>query len=620
MIELYINGQRSDVEQKPFTYTLQVNDMFNFDTREVSYSETIYLPTTPTNNIIFRFAGEPISDKSEAYKTHKVDYYVNGIPIVQNAIGYLIGKRGNYYIFEFKDKSLNIYNILAGKKLRDLPLYKLNHTKNESFIRKQKNKDNVIYAIADYGRQYSVNTYDYDGCMPSIRMNWVLEQIKNLRPDNSFEGNFFKSDLWESLYMTTSDPKVLNQYEVLPVIEYDGTTKINEYGKPKLYPLKFVAGQYLHENIFIESKDVNPSTFTTNEQGTYQIRVNFYSNRNNKIYLNVNSRVYEISDWTEQDERDVPDGHSTIKYRTLNITLELEANAILLLDFLKNVNEEARIEFVITKYKGANAHESVNDFALTDWFKEVFRMFSITPIFDRKTNKEIFYTLSERINAPIINWSYKFVNIKEEKYHNNNYAQVNHFVYSKYDDQTNEQKNNDYDLKFIDEYLSMFIEIKSKFYGAKNEPLDFNGFKIPRFEFWQQELKNGQVEFKEKDGRFHLFKADSVNKNINAVITKHSEQNLNQSQKITFQHSNLIIANFTNLKWFNLLNVYYKDLPRLLEHPYIVTAEFALNEIDIYEFSFFSRIYVEQLGGYFLPNKIKYKAGAVAEVEMIKIN
>ena len=161
MIELYINGQRADVEQKPFTYTLQVNDMFNFDTREVSYSETIYLPTTPTNNIIFRFAIEPISDKSEAYKTHKVDYFVNGIPIVQNAIGYLIGKRGSYYIFEFKDKSLNIYNILAGKKLRDLPLYKLNHTKNESFIRKQKNTDNVIYAIADYGRQYSVNTYDY---------------------------------------------------------------------------------------------------------------------------------------------------------------------------------------------------------------------------------------------------------------------------------------------------------------------------------------------------------------------------------------------------------------------------------------------------------------------------
>ena len=99
MIELFINGQKADVEQKPFTYTLQVNDMFNFDTREVSYSETIYLPTTPTNNIIFGFANEPLSDKVEAYKTHKVDYYVNGIPIVQSANGFLIGKRGNYFIF-----------------------------------------------------------------------------------------------------------------------------------------------------------------------------------------------------------------------------------------------------------------------------------------------------------------------------------------------------------------------------------------------------------------------------------------------------------------------------------------------------------------------------------------
>ena len=138
MIELFINGRKADVEQKPFTYTLQVNDMFNFDTREISYSETIYLPTTPANNIIFGFANEPLSDKVEAYKTHKVDYYVNGIPIVQGANGFLVGKRGNYFIFEFKDKSKDIYNYLVGKKLTDLPLQNLNHTKNEYFIKSLK--------------------------------------------------------------------------------------------------------------------------------------------------------------------------------------------------------------------------------------------------------------------------------------------------------------------------------------------------------------------------------------------------------------------------------------------------------------------------------------------------
>ena len=36
MIELIINGIAADVEQKQLTYNMQVNDMFNFDTKEVS--------------------------------------------------------------------------------------------------------------------------------------------------------------------------------------------------------------------------------------------------------------------------------------------------------------------------------------------------------------------------------------------------------------------------------------------------------------------------------------------------------------------------------------------------------------------------------------------------------
>ena len=56
-----------------------------------------------------------------------------------------------------------------------------------------------------------------------------------------------------------------------------------------------------------------------------------------------------------------------------------------------------------------------------------------------------------------------------------------------------------------------------------------------------------------------------------------------------------------------------------MEHCYCVTAEFNLSEVDIHNFSFYSRIYVRELGCYFLPNKIVYKAGALAQVEMIRI-
>ena len=44
-----------------------------------------------------------------------------------------------------------------------------------------------------------------------------------------------------------------------------------------------------------------------------------------------------------------------------------------------------------------------------------------------------------------------------------------------------------------------------------------------------------------------------------------------------------------------------------------------LNALDIYEFNFFKRIYLKQLAGYFLPNKITFKTNTLAVVELIKI-
>ncbi len=51
----------------------------------------------------------------------------------------------------------------------------------------------------------------------------------------------------------------------------------------------------------------------------------------------------------------------------------------------------------------------------------------------------------------------------------------------------------------------------------------------------------------------------------------------------------------------------------------VYTCEMNLNALDIYEFNFFKRIYLKQLAGYFLPNKITFKTNTLAVVELIKI-
>ena len=74
MIELYIDNNKAELNNNAFTYTLQVNDMFNFETREVGYSETMYLPITAANRLIFDFAEMSEGDNRGAYRIYKVDY------------------------------------------------------------------------------------------------------------------------------------------------------------------------------------------------------------------------------------------------------------------------------------------------------------------------------------------------------------------------------------------------------------------------------------------------------------------------------------------------------------------------------------------------------------------
>lgn len=635
MIELYINGQKADVEQKPFTYTLQVNDMFNFDTREVSYSETIYLPTTPTNNIIFGFANELLSDKVEAYKTHKVDYYVNGIPIVQSANGFLIGKRGNYFIFEFKDNSKELYTFLQNRDIKGVKGL-LDDTANRTIanIINQHNSTetpDLIYLIANYGDDAAtidnggnyLIEYEFENTPLSIRLDRVFRLIQQMSGFR-FVGNFFKSPEWLGTYIASSNIKYNDS------TEGESFEAIHEGGGINL-SLRYTNGVtmgFINDNgkIKLRYSYKGATPYNVKEAGEYKITTiikNLHPN-SGELVLEVGfvtSKHYEVEDVI------VPENGISEFRREKVVNLGKDENVefyYALAESNKNTPYSMLyndgITFRVEKVKRNDSIDILlTDFSLTDLFKEVFRTFSLTPIRDRKTGDYHFYTLNELVSAPEIDWGGKFVQIKEERFHNDKYGKKNNFVYKKYDDENAyRQDKRDSAIFFNDEYLEERRDFQSKFYSPLN---DFTFLKtdnagIENMEFFVKELKkesNGNIktEYKEKTARWHIYTSYSIYSGVEFNLKAKAEKQITDS---------FSFASATFFKWENLIKTYYKDLPRLMEHPYIVTAEFALNEIDVYEFSFFSRIYVEQLGGYFLPNKIKYKAGAVAEVEMIKIN
>lgn len=628
MIRLIIDGAEADLEQKAFTYTLQVNDMFDFDTREVSYSETIYLPITSGNRSIFGFADVPTIEDKGAYKQYNVDYYVNGVPIVQGGQGYLIGSRGNYFIFEFKESSKKLYQFLQNRDIKGLKdLLDGDNYKSGSIIQDSHNNgrvDNIMYLLADYGDD-SLSDLGSNGILWNIQrspLSISLRRVLKLIAKEGgfiFKGDFLEDEIFKNSYICSSNIKYEEKQEDTFTAAHNERFGIhmaprhNLWGFPPI-PNGNGYGIQLYEGVY--SPTVLPYKILNN--GYYRVNINI-----KKVHGIVDGHAWfgilSSSLGGKEDDLNIYDGHTwdDMSYqfdiygqKGDEIFLSMRA------DKYSTVEVEG-VTFKIEKLAQNNDLQTlVSDFSLIDLFRNMFKIFSITPMYNSKTGEYWFYTLSERVNTDnVLNWTGKFVKVKEVKFHSQNYAKKNNFLYKKYDDNNGHiQEDWDGRLFFEDETLADRKDFAVGFYAPKNKRLAINNVGLERMEFFAKEEKveNGQtkIEYKEKTGRWHIFLRKRLP--VDAVVIEVGGKR--------YGISKVWAADGEPYKWNTLLSSFYKDLPRLMEHPYIVTAEFALSEIDIYEFSFFSRIYVEQLGCYFLPNKIKYKAGALAEVEMIKIS
>ena len=132
------------------------------------------------------------------------------------------------------------------------------------------------------------------------------------------------------------------------------------------------------------------------------------------------------------------------------------------------------VTFKIEKIKSNNdINTLVSDFPLIDLFRNIFKIFGITPIYEKGVYT--LYTLDERMyEAPMLNWSEKFVKVKEIKFHSSEYAKKNNFLYKKYDDESGHLQN-DWDGRIFlsDETLVDRKDFSVGFYAPFNNRKKF---------------------------------------------------------------------------------------------------------------------------------------------------
>ena len=684
MIRLIIDNKEADLLNNDFTWNMQCANFFSFDTRQFSCSDVMYLPMSSTNNDIFELAGMVGSVSGRPQRAFDVELLIDGIPIVRNAKGYLMGVQNDTYKFAFHESTKDIYHWLNLCKLSDVIGDKLNHNKTKEVIEKtfrnyqryilasnEPFDDGFLYPVAEYGGDtlhrgftdvLGLKSYNFYYAPPAIHVPWIFKEVQRMS-GHTFEGSFFNTGTFKTLFITTS--QVINENApagALVSLTQAGKTNettlikkiserqgelyltMNSYNSPTYFRKK-QDKDYIYQ-IPADKLGTWDLVLSGRTQGTEKGRIMSYV----EIYKNDDTTPIcttrgGVGGYVTQHNHSgggwnfairIPDyfaPNDKIYIRLLVEADSIQGKELATWDLSFKIEQTSR-QFV---------NHLVSELYMLDLFKELLIMFGLTPM-KLSIDDEVqhFYTLDERLNdAPILDWSEKFVRVTNLEFHapTSSYARCNHFKYKKYDEQDGNQLKADGVLVVDDDLLTFKKEREGKFFaGVDNDKtlntvlkstLNTGRINIPLndFYFWEKELKKkeegGQkkieISHKAKDNRFHIFNVENYDNSIDwefppakGVI---KGGNIN-SEVFTFPVSR---ADFWDLRWNNLLQNYYSGFSDILNHMRVYTCEMNLDALDIYEFNFFKRIYLKQLAGYFLPNKITFKTNTLAVVELIKI-
>lgn len=664
MIRLIIDGQEADLLNDEFTWNMQCANFFSFDTRQFSCSDVMYLPMSTNNNEIFDYAGMVGSVSGRPQRAYEeVEVLVDGVPIVRHAKGYLMGVYNDTYKFAFHEETKDVYHWLNLYKLSDIIGNKLNHNKNKDVIANitrvyadwQASEmegyytNGYIYPVAGYGGDTFIDgKYNFYYAPPSIYIPWVFNEVTRMSGQR-FEGSFFNSEMFKTLFITTS--QVLNTGEPKGVLVQFEQTNIEGGSSKKADGLEAVE-VYLtinnprHPSYFNKVENKTPFLqMPSDSTGSWDFVISGRIQGNSTLRPDI--EIYKNDDVTPVCKGSTG-GIYIEEFRNTNtngwvfsikIPDLLSANdrvfVRLLLAGGRLTNTyigTPEIRFKIEQTSMQNVNKMVSDLSMLDLFKELMIMFGLTPMkLDIDDPVQHFFTVDERLNeAPLIDWTDQFVRVTNLEFHvpTASYARRNHFLYKKYDEQENKQFGADGVMVINDDLLTFKKEREGKFFAGidSDKRTNYNTYPpLDEFFFWEKEIKEknegGQkkieVEYKSKDNRFHIFNVywtgyDDVVLTAEGII---SGGDFN-SESFSFHPC---LSTFNGMRWDSLIKSYYGNFNNVLNHMRVYTCEMNLTALDIHQFNFFKRIYITQLGGIFLPNKITFKAHGLAVVELIKI-
>jgi hypothetical protein len=615
-------GEELDVVGS-ITYVKQIDDIGEITKSSSSYSWQLTFPKSPRNTRIFRGLGIAGSTSSIPYDKIICQVLYQGETIEPNGNLIITETKGDNYIGHVKAGLIDFLKDISSDKISDvIDLSSLNHLNTVENI-KSSFTDNLPYKyiVAYYNGQKlsdnnGVTNLNPNSLVPSISVKFLWDKIFN-HYGWTYSGTFSLIDTWMTY------PSGIKYSEKDTIIFLDASFNRERY----YYDSRYGSSAYLlnpnttiYDTEFV--KKVSPfDYFEIQKTGKYllkaKVKGNSYSTRMKRGLLIPLLFRIEASGQVKQAHI-IGDGAN--EYSLIIDAKKGDQVAINIIageikgTFWYNQLISANLTIETLGVQEIDFSSALIKIKVKDFFKEVMVRNALTPFVDVENKAIRFRTLNERLNAPVIDWTSKYITeARSEKYVYNSYAQKN-IIKHKYNEENQDfadgvisvdNENQPSETTLYDSFTYAPEEILEQYNGKNSTTYFVQNFRMYNVEVTKESDTNELIaNYKQLKDRFYFIKSSQV---INDVYI------LNElATEFSLAEYSEVFADIVDQK--------YSNLNQLINEAKIITVNLVISLVDVAMLDFYKQYYFEQEKAYFLLNSLTWKEDELAVGEFIKIN
>lgn len=626
-IEVIDTGQLIDVTDQKVTYVKQVAEIGDVTKLNSSYSWTMKFPKTPSNSEAFDDLGVIGSTSEFPYRKNYVNVYDNGIVIVRKGL-LSVKETAEDYKAYVQEGIIDFIKALSNDKIGEvIDLSELDHVNDVQTIIDSFDNDTYRYIIANYNGMPLANEPDGvtnlspTSLIPSINCGYLFDKIMDYY-GWSYTGDLDINELWMTYPNATSYEDTGDKVLGLTSIDVRGMS-IGEPNTSRQQAVPFTYKEFSGD-AFIYVLGTQDVFYRCIKSGNYKISFNL----NGTVWSRYKKRSYSY-DWIIARIliNDVPvaegpfDGSLDVTSVEVPILAGETVRMVLFIEGWNNhsvmlepaIIQEANISIYQQGVQDISFSSALIKYKVKDFFKEMMIRGALTSFTDIDNMNIDFVNLDNRIDAPVVDYSDKFIRRKKESYLYDSYAQNNYFKH-KYD-----EDGDDYDDgNLIVDNDNLEIEkplYEGNSYAPLRELVEYDGvngsYFVNNFKMFEVEVKQDKdtlellADYKPLQNRFYFMETETKVERLYILGVEVNSFPIAKINKVSYRD---IVANK------------YSQINQLIERTKIHDIELALGSFDVATLDLKKVYYFSQESAYYLLNNLNYVTGEISTGEFILIS